>query len=103
MEPFRGFHDLICSIPGISTLTADVVVAETRADMTRFPSAKHLASWAGTTPGNNESAGRVESSKTRLGNPYRQGARGAAAIVCASHPRPIWERSTVASRPGVAR
>ncbi len=87
MEPFRGFHDLICSIPGISTLTADVVVAETRADMTRVPSAKHLASWAGTTPGNNESAGRVESSKTRLGNPYRQGARGAAAIVCASHPQ----------------
>ena len=87
MEPFRGFHDLICSIPGISTLTADVVVAETGADMTRFPSAKHLASWAGTTPGNNESAGRVKSSKTRPGNPYLQGALGAAAMVCASHPQ----------------
>jgi len=51
MEPFRGFHTLICSIPGIATLTADVIVAETGADMTRFPTAKHLASWAGTTPG----------------------------------------------------
>ena len=77
MEPFQGFHDLICTIPGISTITADVVVAETGADMSRFPSAKHLASWAGTTPGNNESAGKVKSSKTRPGNPYLQGALGA--------------------------
>src|SRR4051794_26116248 len=43
MEPFRGFHDLICTIPGISSRTADVVVAETGADMSRFPTAKHLA------------------------------------------------------------
>ncbi|GAA4743321.1 hypothetical protein GCM10023350_30030 [Nocardioides endophyticus] len=50
-EPFRGFHDLICTILGISTRTADVVVAETGADMCRFPTAEHLASWAGTTPG----------------------------------------------------
>lgn len=86
IEPFQGFHDLICTIPGISTLTADVVVAETGADMSRFPSAKHLASWAGTTPGSNESAGRVKSSKTRPGNAYLQGALGAAAMVCARHP-----------------
>ena len=51
IEPFQGFRDLICTIPGISTLTADVIVAETGADMSRFPTAKHLASWAGTTPG----------------------------------------------------
>ncbi len=37
MEPFQGFHDLICTIPGISTITADVIVAETGADMSRFP------------------------------------------------------------------
>ena len=49
MEPFRGFRDLICTIPGIGGYTADVVVAETGADMTRFPTAQHLASWAGTT------------------------------------------------------
>lgn len=86
MEPFRGFHDLICTIPGISSLTADVVVAETGADMSKFPTAKHLTSWAGTTPGNNESAGKVKSSKTRPGNPYLQGALGAAAMSCAQNP-----------------
>lgn len=86
MEPFRGFHDLICSIPGISTVTADVVVAETGAAMSRFPTAKHLASWAGTTPGNNESAGRVKSSRTRPGNPYLQGALGASAMSIARTP-----------------
>ena len=86
MEPFRGFHQLICSIPGISTLTADVVVAETGADMSRFPTAKHLASWAGTTPGNNESAGKVKSSRTRPGNRYLQGALGASAMSIARTP-----------------
>jgi transposase len=69
IEPFHGFRTLICSIPGISTLTADAIVAETGGDMTKFPTAKHLASWAGTTPGNNESAGKVKSSRTRPGNP----------------------------------
>ena len=85
-EPFRGFHDLICTIPGISTLTADVIVAETGADLTRFPTAKHPASWAGTTPGNNKSAGKVKSSRTRPGNPYLQGALGAAAMACSQNP-----------------
>jgi transposase len=86
IEPFQGFRDLICTIPGISTLTADVIVAETGADMTRFPTAGHLASWAGTTPGSNESAGRVKSTKTRPGNPYLQGALGAAAMACSQNP-----------------
>ena len=58
IEPFQGFRDLICTIPGISTLTADVVIAETGADMTRFPTAKHRV-WAGTTPA--RSAGKVKS------------------------------------------
>lgn len=86
MEPFRGFRDLICSMPGIGPISADVIVAETGADMTRFPTAGHLASWAGTTPGHNESAGRVKSTKTRPGNPYLQGALGAAAMACAQNP-----------------
>ena len=53
-----------------------MIVAETGADMTRFPTAGHLASWAGTVPGSNESAGRVKSTTTRPGNPYLQGALG---------------------------
>jgi len=102
IEPFQGFRDLICTIPGISTLTADVVIAETGADMTRFPTAKHLASWAGTTPGSNESAGKVKSSKTRPGNPYLQGALGAAAMSCAQNPRTYYgaRYRRIASRRG---
>jgi transposase len=61
IKSFHGFRDLICTIPGISTRTADVIIAETGADMSRFATAGHLASWAGTTPGNNESAGKVKS------------------------------------------
>jgi transposase len=86
IEPFRGFRDLITTIPGIGPLTADVIVAETGADMSRFPTAGHLASWAGTCPGSNESAGRVKSTKTRPGNPYLQGALGAAAMACSQNP-----------------
>jgi len=80
MEPFRSARDLIVTIPGISTGVADVIIAETGGDMSRFPSAGHLASWAGTCPGSNESAGRVKSTHTRPGNPYLKGALGAAAM-----------------------
>ena len=86
MERYRGFHELICTIPGVSTITADIIVAETGADMSRFPTANHLASWAGTTPGNNESAGRVKSTRTRPGNRYLQGALGASAMSIARTP-----------------
>ncbi|MEV0804684.1 IS110 family transposase [Kribbella sp. NPDC050281] len=102
IEPFQAFRALICTIPGIATLTADVIVAETGADMSRFPTAKHLAAWAGTTPGNNESAGKVKSSKTRPGNPYLQGALGAAAMACAQNPRTYYgaRYRRIASRRG---
>ena len=80
MQPFRATRDLIVTIPGISTVVADVIIAETGGDMSRFPSAGHLASWAGTCPGSNESAGRVKSTHTRPGNPYLKGALGAAAM-----------------------
>jgi len=80
IEPFQGFRELICTIPGIRIGIADVIIAETGADMSRFPTAGHLASWAGTTPGSNESAGRVKSTRTRPGNPYLQGALGTAAM-----------------------
>ena len=86
MAPFRSFADLICTIPGIGQATAEVIVAETGADMTVFPSPKHLASWAGVCPGSNESAGRVKSTKTRPGNPYLKAALGTAALsIAASH------------------
>jgi transposase len=80
IEPFRMARDLIETIPGISTRAADVIVAETGADMSQFPTAAHLASWAGVCPGSNESAGRVKSSQTRPGNPYLKGVLGIAAL-----------------------
>ena len=77
MEPFRLARDLLTTIPGIGRPTADVIIAETGADMTRFPTPAHLASWAGVVPGNNESAGKVRSTRTRPGNKHLQGALGA--------------------------
>jgi transposase len=84
MGPFRATRDLIVTIPGISTAVADAIIAETGGDMSRFPTAGHLASWAGTCPGSNESAGRVKSTRTRPGNPYLKNALGVAAL-SASH------------------
>jgi len=83
IEPFRLVRDLIDTIPGISSTIADVIIAETGADMTRFPTPGHLASWAGTCPGSHESAGRITSTKTRPGNPYLKGALGVAAMSAA--------------------
>lgn len=80
IAPFRAARDLIVTIPGISTLVADVIIAETGGDMARFETAGHLASWAGTCPGSNESAGRIKSTRTRPGNPYLKGALGIAAL-----------------------
>jgi transposase len=80
MAPFLPARDLLISIPGFSRITAEVFIAEAGADMTVFPSAGHLASWAGLSPGSNESAGRVKSTKTRPGNRYLKGALGSAAL-----------------------
>ena len=84
MEPYESARDALVSIPGVSILVADVIIAETGADMTTFPDAAHLASWAGVSPGSNESAGRVKSSKTLAGNKYLKAALGIAALA-ASH------------------
>lgn len=83
MEPFRLARELLISIPGFSTTIAEVFIAETGADMTVFPTAGHLASWAGASPGSIESAGRVKSTKTRPGNRYLKGALGIAALSAA--------------------
>jgi transposase len=62
--------ELIDQITGISTRSAQGMLAESGVDMGRFKSAKHLASWAGVCPGNHESAGKRLSGKTRKGNPW---------------------------------
>jgi transposase len=58
----------LATIPGIGRRSAEVVLAEIGPDMSQFPSAGHLASWAGICPGNNESAGKNLSGRTRRGD-----------------------------------
>jgi transposase len=70
----------LTTIPGVSTRVAEVVIAEIGIDMSRFPTAAHLASWAGVCPGNNESAGRQFSGRTRPGNAALRAALGDAAM-----------------------
>lgn len=60
---------LLDSIPGINPRAAQGILAEIGTDMRRFPSARHLASWAGMCPGNHESGGKRLSGKTRKGSP----------------------------------
>jgi transposase len=59
---------LLDTIPGVGQRAAEILIAEIGSDMSRFPSAKHLASWAGMCPGNHESGGKRLSGKTRKGN-----------------------------------
>jgi len=58
----------IDEIPGIGRVSAEQIIAEIGVDMSRFPTANHLCSWAGLCPGNNESAGKRKNGKTRKGN-----------------------------------
>ena len=67
-RPFEEAVALLDTIPGVARQTAEVIIAEIGTDMSRFPSADHLASWAGVAPGNNESAGKRRSGKTTKGN-----------------------------------
>src|SRR5207253_277019 len=66
--PFAAQLTQLDTIPGIDKRTAEVIIAELGVDMSCFPSDRHLASWAGICPGNNESAGKHKSGKTRKGN-----------------------------------
>ena len=68
MGPFQEELALLGTIPGVNQMTAENIIAEIGVDMSRFPSERHLASWAGLCPGNNESAGKRKSGKTRKGD-----------------------------------
>jgi transposase len=68
LAPFAEAAERLTTIPGVDRRTAEVMVAEVGTDMGRFPTAGHLASWAGMCPGNNESAGKRKSGKTTKGS-----------------------------------
>src|SRR5664280_2125321 len=79
MRPFTHQIEHLVTIPGVQKATAEVIIAETGADMTRFHTPANLASWAGVCPGHHESAGIHRSSKRRHGNRWLGGALGTAA------------------------
>jgi transposase len=70
VEPFRTTVQLLTTIPGIDELSACVILAEIGRDMSRFPTAGHLISWAGLCPKNDESAGKRRSTRMRKGAPW---------------------------------
>ncbi len=83
IEPIQHSRKRLKSIPGVSDRLAENLIAETGGDMSRFPTPQQLASWAGMCPGNNESAGKHFSGRTRKGNRWLRGALGEAAAAAA--------------------
>jgi transposase len=83
IAPFAAAVELLCTIPGVQRRAAEVIIAETGGDMTAFASAGHLASWAGVCPGNDESAGKRRSGRTRKGSKWLRGTLIEAARAAA--------------------
>jgi transposase len=70
LAPIHSSARLLTTLPGVSDITAQVIVAEIGVDMARFPSAAHLISWSGLCPRNDESAGKRRSTRVRQGAPW---------------------------------
>lgn len=70
LAPFRTGVELVSTVPGVNTLSAEAIISETGIDMSRFPSAGHLLSWGGMCPRNDQSAGKRRSTRLRKGDPW---------------------------------
>nr|WP_231688094.1 IS110 family transposase [Bacillus sp. FJAT-18017] len=79
LRNYQSELELLLTIPGIKKDTAAVIIAEIGVDMGQFPTSQHLASWAGVSPGNRESAGKRKSTRTTKGNPHIKTAMCEAA------------------------
>jgi transposase len=80
LRPFEPAVELLRTVDGIETRTAQNILAEIGVDMSVFPSAGHLASWAGQCPGNDQSAGKRRSGRTRKGSKWLNDALKDAAM-----------------------
>jgi transposase len=81
---------LLQPLPGVGQRTAEVILAEIGTDMSRFPSAGHLASWVGLCPGNQQSAGKRLSGRTRKGSPWLRTALVEAAQAAVHKKQPTY-------------
>jgi transposase len=79
LPAFGAEHALLLTIPGVGAVAAAAILAEIGPDMGRFPTAKHLASWAGLCPGNRQSGGKRLKGPTTKGNVWLRGIMGEAA------------------------
>ena len=82
---FLSLITLLCTIPGVSILSATVILWEIGRDMSRFPTAGHLLAWAGLCPGQNESAGKRKSSRLRKSLPLRKRGAPLGSRQCSSN------------------
>jgi transposase len=80
IEPYRAEVELLGTIRGIAQRAAEVIVAEIGADMSRFTTAAHLASWAGVCPSNNKTGGKAKPGHVRPGDKWLKAALGVAAL-----------------------
>jgi transposase len=83
LRPFVEALVRLDTIPGVGPRTAETLLAELGPDLSRFPTAGHLASWAGMCPGNDESAGKRRSGKSRKGDQWLRSALIEAAQAAA--------------------
>jgi transposase len=74
LVPYQAAINIICSITGVSRITAEIMVAEMGVDMSRFPTASHLCAWAGVAPASHESAGKRRPYGTWHGSTWLQRA-----------------------------
>jgi len=86
LRPFEAAIAHIDAIPGLGRRSAEAIIAEIGIDMSRFPTDKHLASWARLCPGNNESAGKRRSGWTGRGNPWLRTTMVEAAWAASRNP-----------------
>jgi len=104
IKPFASAADRLTAIPGIGSIAAQAIIAEIGLDMTRFPTAAHLASWARFAPGISQSAGRTTKTGTGRGNRYLARTLGEAAVGAARTKTFLGERyRRLAHRRGVKR